>query len=89
MTFDPSWSDVQAVANGWRTDLPDGASSVSWQQNMSDVFTTEVRLDTGKDSLAGIDNFRLVSRPVPVPSTYALFAAGLIGIGALARRRKA
>ncbi len=89
VTFDPNWSDAQAVANGWRTDLPGGASSVSWQQNMTNVYTTEVRLDTGKDSLLGIDNFSLVSRPVPEPSTYALFAAGLIGIGALARRRKA
>ena len=89
VTFDPGWSDAQAVANGWRTDLPGGASSVSWQQNMMDVYTTEVRLDTGTNSLLGIDNFKLVSRPVPEPSTYALFAAGLIGIGALARRRKA
>ena len=89
VAFDPSWSNAQAVGNGWRTDLPGGAGSVSWQQNMMNVFSTEVRLDTGTNSLLGIDNFKLVSRPVPEPSTYALFAAGLIGIGALARRRKA
>ena len=87
VAFDPSWSNAQAVANGWRTDLPDGFASVSWQQNMMNVFSTEVRLDTGTNSVLGIDNFSLV--PVPEPSTYVLFAAGLIGIGALARRRKA
>lgn len=89
VTFDPRWSDAEAGTNGWRTDLPGGASSVSFTQTLSDVYTTELRLDTGKDSVAGFDNFSLVSRPVPEPSTYALFAAGLIGIGALARRRKA
>ena len=89
VAFDPRWSDADAVANGWKTDLPGGFGSVSWQQTMTNVVTTELRLDTDKNSLAGFDNFSLTSRPVPEPSTYALFAAGLIGIGALARRRKA
>ena len=89
VSFDPAWSDAEAVANGWKTDLPGGFGSVSWTQTMSNVITTELRLDTDKGSLAGFDNFKLVSHPVPEPSTYAMFAAGLIGIGALARRRKA
>jgi hypothetical protein len=88
VSFDPMWTDAQALAAGWVTDLPGGSGSVSWAQTMSDVYRTEIRLTTGTDSLAGIDNFRMQSRPVPEPSTWAALGAGLAALGLVARRRR-
>jgi hypothetical protein len=89
VSFDPSWTDAQAIAAGWRTDLPDGSDSVSWALTMTDVYRTEVRLDTGDNSLAGIDSFRMQSRPVPEPSTWAALGLGLAGLAlSIGRRRR-
>ena len=90
VTFDPTWTDVQAMANGWLPDniaIDPGANpSQTWALTMSDVYTTEVRL-SGEDSLlAGIDNFRL--QPVPIPAAFWLFGSGLVGLIGIARRKK-
>jgi hypothetical protein len=85
VSFDPTWSDLQAKANGWQTDLPDGSASVSWAQTMATVYTTEIRVDGSRSLLVGIDNVMLT--PVPEPGTYALMALGLAAVGWQVRRR--
>lgn len=87
VTFDTTWTDLQAQANGWQTDLPGGAGSVSWAQTMTDVYTTEVRIDGTRTLLAGIDNFS-VNTAIPEPSSWALMAGGLGLMGWIARRRR-
>jgi hypothetical protein len=83
VAFDPSWTDVQAMAAGWTTDLPGGLDSVSWSQTMADVYYTEVRIAGIGNLRAGIDNFSL--RAVPEPSTCALL---MLGIAFLRLRRR-
>jgi len=86
VTFDPSWSDAQAIAAGWATDLADGSGSVSFSETLSNVFTTEVRISGVGDVQAGIDNFNLVGE-VPEPSTYAMMLGGL-GLLAMGWRKR-
>jgi len=89
VTFDPTWTDAEAMLNGW---LPDNMSidgganpSQSWATTMSNVYTTEVRLSGEGDLLAGIDNFKL--NAVPVPAAAWLFGSGLLGMFGMARRK--
>ena len=81
--FDPTWSDVDAIANGW---VQDSAPSPSFATLMSSVGWAEVRFDTaaGVSTLVGVDNFRL---DVPEPGTASLAALG--GVALLARRKRA
>lgn len=51
-----------------------------------------IRIQWGPSAFnVGIDNvsFKTGTRPVPEPTTYALMAAGLVAVGAMARRRRA
>jgi hypothetical protein len=86
VSFDPTWSDAEAQAHGWQTDLANGAGSVSWAQTLSDVYTTEIRIDGSSSLKAGIDNFSLSA--VPEPSGYALVLAGLGMAAALTAKRR-
>jgi len=89
VTFDPSWSDAEARAHGWLTDLeavsPTADPSVSWSQTMSDVYTTEVRISGEGFVGAWIDNFRLTTAAVPEPASLLLVGAGLAGLAAFRR----
>jgi len=85
VTFDPSWSDAQAMANGW---LQEAGPVVSFAQTLGNAYRTEVRLglDVNTTSaLAHMDNF--MQTPVPEPETWALMLGGLLAVSALARRR--
>lgn len=44
--------------------------------------------DTGSDHGLAIDNFSLSVTAVPEPETYAMMLAGLVGVAAMARRRR-
>ncbi len=83
VTFDPAWSDSEAMAAGWEQEsLP----SVSWGQTMSDVYTTEIRISGEGFLEAGIDNYRL--EVIPEPGTLILMGVGLLGLVALRRKYK-
>lgn len=80
INFDPTWTDLQAMAAGW---ISDGSSTVDFAMTMSNVFNPEIRLEgTGSDLHAGLDNFAVnaVARTVPEPSTLVMFFAGLLSL---------
>lgn len=89
VTFDSSWDDVTAMANGWLPDNmsinPGSNASESWATTMSDVYTSEIRLSGEGLLIGGIDNFKLSE--VPVPAAVWLFGSGLIGLVGIARRK--
>jgi hypothetical protein len=76
--FDPTWSDVTALANGWTQE----AGAPSFAALFSNVGWVEARFDNPgpTSALIGVDNIRLI----PTPSAAV---AGLLGL-ALATRRK-
>lgn len=86
VSFDPDWSDAQAMANGW---VQEAGPVVSFAQTMGNAYKTEIRFAfTGSpDSvIVQLDNF--VQSPVPEPETWALMLGGMLLIGSLARRRQ-
>ena len=90
VTFNTSWDDVTAMANGWLPDNlsidPGAVASESWATTMSNVYTTEIRLSGEGLLIGGIDNFELTA--VPVPAAVWLFGSGLLGLVAVARRKR-
>lgn len=60
ITFDPTWSDAQAMAAGW---ISDGGPE-TFSQTFGDVYHAEVRISgTGEPLVAGVDNFRIRACP--------------------------
>jgi hypothetical protein len=89
VTFDPSWSDIEANAGGWvplSAVFAGAQPSSSWSATMSDLLRAEIRLSAEGFSEAGIDNYR--STPVPEPGTLLLMSTGLAALWRVRRRRK-
>lgn len=85
VTFDPSWTDVEATANGWQQDTGD---VVSFAQTMSDAYRSEVRLEldpVGTFAVARIDNY-FQQHAVPEPASWALVVGAMVALGATRRR---
>ena len=88
ITFDPTWSDAQAIAAGWVSE-----GDQDFATTMSDVFNPEIRLEgTGSNLHGGLDNFQVDARVLGVdePGTVPLFVVGLLSLfGAMRRARRA
>lgn len=86
VTFDTTWDDATAMANGWVKES-DGTltPSPSFNALWNNVYTSEVRILASAGSVAGIDNY--MASPIPVPAAVWLFGSGLLGLIGFARRR--
>jgi len=83
--FDPSWTNAQAMANGWLSD--EGTSpTISFAQTMGSVYAVDIRLSGSGECLAGIDNFGLCGAEQPIPAPGALLL-GIIGLVSCKFRR--
>jgi hypothetical protein len=63
VNFDPTWTDVQAQAAGWMTDIDAGfpaSDSNSFAETLSDIYSAEVRISGVNDVVAAIDNFTIM-----------------------------
>jgi hypothetical protein len=70
IAFDPTWSDADALLNGWVKDDP---GVESFATTMSDVYHPEVRIDGIGAALARIDNFRISTCAAETPVLAANF----------------
>jgi hypothetical protein len=56
VTFDPSWTDEQAVRHGWAQE----SSAPSWKETATNAYWTGLGFRSGPGSFSvGVDNFRL------------------------------
>jgi hypothetical protein len=88
VTFDPSWSDAEALAAGWlnypNVNNPAAIASNPWTDTLSNVTFVEIRLSNVGFGEAGIDNFLLMA--VPEPATLFLLVVGLLCFAVVLRR---
>ena len=87
VTFDTTWDDATAMANGWVKEA-DGSltPTPSFSGLWDNVYTSEVRILGGPRMVAGIDNYK--ASVIPIPAAVWLFGSGLIGLIGVARREK-
>lgn len=84
ISFDTTWDDATAAANGWVQE----ATSSSFSELWNDVYTTEVRILGRGGMVAGIDNYNASLSAVPVPAAVFMFAPALLGFLGLRRKVK-
>ena len=93
INFDPTWSDQEAMDNGWVQESGTGSFSQVW----SDVLRFEIRADDATENIEalGVDNVTIAisqaPSSVPTLSEWGLIAmAGVLGIVSfmVMRRRK-
>lgn len=84
ISFDTTWDDATAMANGWVQET----SSTSFSELWNDVYTTEVRILGSGEMVAGIDNYNANLSSVPVPAAVFMFGPALLGFLGLRRRTK-
>lgn len=84
VTFNTTWDDATAMANGWVKESDGSTATPSFSGLWDDVYTSEVRILASRGSVAGIDNYK--ASVVPVPAAVWLFGSGLMGLIGLARR---
>ncbi|MCV3271074.1 VPLPA-CTERM sorting domain-containing protein [Roseobacter sinensis] len=87
VTFDTTWSDATAQANGWVQE----SASVPFATLWDDIYWSEIRLigPSIPGSSAFIDNYSVQPTAVPLPAGLALMGSALLGLGGVARRRAA
>ncbi len=86
VSFDTTWDDATAMANGWVKESDGTTATPSFSGLWDDVYTSEVRILATRGSVAGIDNYK--ASVVPVPAAAWLFGSGLLGLVGLARRQQ-
>ena len=66
-SLNPSWTDDEARAAGWLSDTDVfGTPAPPFQTTMSNVYSAEVRISGIGDVEVGIDNFSVITEPVPL-----------------------
>ena len=88
--FDTTWSDADAISNGWVKESDGILATPSFAGLWGDVYTSEVRLlgtTSSTNLVAGIDNYSAMV--VPIPAAIWLLGSGLVGLIAVTRRGKA
>lgn len=87
VTFDTTWDDATALANGWVKESDGTTPTPSFSGLWDDVWNSEVRILGGPDMVAGIDNYKATAPVIPIPPAVWLFGSGLVGLIAVARRK--
>ncbi|MDH5483657.1 MAG: VPLPA-CTERM sorting domain-containing protein [Gammaproteobacteria bacterium] len=83
VTFDTTWSDAEAILNGWTQEDTSSSFAALWDN----AYTSEIRLvgTPNTNLVAGIDNYR--ASVVPLPAAVWLFLSGLTGLIAISRKK--
>jgi hypothetical protein len=84
VTFNTTWSDAAAIANGWVQEQQSLSFSTLWD----DTWNSEVRILGRTKMEAGIDNYNASVSAVPIPASFWLFGTALIGFVGMSRRTK-
>ena len=84
VTFNPAWTNAQAIANGWKDQT---AGAVPWQTLMTDVYHPEIRflLADSQSALAHVDNVQL--KVVPELASISLVMCAALGLLSTLRRK--
>ena len=88
VSFDTTWSDAVAIANGWVKEADGTTPTPTFSGLWDDVYNSEIRImGSGGTMVAGIDNYKVST--IPVPASLWLLGSGLLGLMGIARRKTA